>query len=93
MSSKADDPALSADAKRRRGATKARATVQRHKDEARVEKLDDIQRQIGAGRLVVRKMNATEQKAASAAARRRVAQVESDSVRRNGRGYRTGNRA
>jgi hypothetical protein len=93
MSNNAGDRALEAEGKRRRGATKARATVKRHKDEERVEKLDDIQRQIGEGRLVVRTMNATERKVASAAARRRVAQVKSDSVRRGVRGYRTGNRA
>jgi hypothetical protein len=76
-----DNPTRSAEAKRRRTATKTRATVQRRKDEARADKLKDIRRQIGEGRLRVRQMSSSERNAASVAVRLRLAQVKRNSKR------------
>lgn len=61
---------------RARSAQKGAATIRRHKEERRADKLDHIRSQIADGSLVVRQMTAGQLKTASRDARRTLARNE-----------------
>lgn len=64
----------SAEGARTRSAQKGAATVKRHKEEQRVERLLDMRAQIADGTLVVRQMTVAQFKAAGEAVRRKQAE-------------------